>query len=104
MIDLISPITSEMKFIHLGSGVGQVVLQVAALVDCKLCVGIEEATILATMAVEMDRLFQKWMLWYGKKYSPYKLHQVQVLFPFQWHFYKFNLIRVTFFNRTIVKQ
>ena len=28
MIDLISPITSEMKFIDLGSGVGQVVLQV----------------------------------------------------------------------------
>ena len=29
MIDLISPITSEMKFIDLGSGVGQVVLQVS---------------------------------------------------------------------------
>ena len=28
MIDAISPITSEMKFIDLGSGVGQVVLQV----------------------------------------------------------------------------
>ena len=28
MIDLISPITSDMKFIDLGSGVGQVVLQV----------------------------------------------------------------------------
>jgi len=75
MIDLISPITSEMKFIDLGSGVGQVVLQVAALIECKLCVGIEKATIPATRAVEMDRLFQKWMLWYGKKYSPYKLHQ-----------------------------
>ena len=76
MIDLISPITSEMKFIDLGSGVGQVVLQVAALIDCKLCVGIEKASIPASRAVEMDRLFQKWMLWYGKKYSPYLLHQV----------------------------
>jgi len=81
MIDLISPITSEMKFIDLGSGVGQVVLQVAALIDCKLCVGIEKATIPATRAVEMDRLFQKWMLWYGKKYSPYKLHQGDFLQP-----------------------
>ena len=42
MIDLISPITTEMKFIDLGSGVGQVVLQVAALTDCQLCVGIEK--------------------------------------------------------------
>ena len=42
MIDLISPITSQMKFIDLGSGVGQVVLQVAALTDCQLCVGIEK--------------------------------------------------------------
>ena len=33
MIDLISPITSEMKFIDLGSGVGQVVLQVSDLQD-----------------------------------------------------------------------
>jgi len=81
MIDLISPITSEMKFIDLGSGVGQVVLQVASLIDCKLCVGIEKATIPATRAVEMDRLFQKWMSWYGKKYSPYKLHQGDFLSP-----------------------
>eukprot|EP00092_Neocalanus_flemingeri_P060395 GFUD01072376.1.p1 GENE.GFUD01072376.1~~GFUD01072376.1.p1 ORF type:complete len:1825 (+),score=446.63 GFUD01072376.1:95-5569(+) len=81
MIDLISPITSEMKFIDLGSGVGQVVLQVASLIDCKLCVGIEKASIPATRAVEMDRLFQKWMSWYGKKYSPYKLHQGDFLAP-----------------------
>ena len=32
MIDLISPITSEMKFIDLGSGVGQVVLQVIIII------------------------------------------------------------------------
>ena len=23
----------------------------------------------------MDSLFKKWMAWYGKKYSPYKLYQ-----------------------------
>jgi len=27
------------------------------------------------LAVEMDVLFKKWMAWYGKKYSPYKLYQ-----------------------------
>jgi hypothetical protein len=27
------------------------------------------------LAVEMDLLFKKWMAWYGKKYSPYKLYQ-----------------------------
>ena len=37
--------------------------------------GVEKAVIPATRAVEMDRLFQDWMKWYGKKYSPYKLHQ-----------------------------
>ena len=66
MIDLISPITSEMKFIDLGSGVGQVVLQVAALVECQLAVGVEKAVIPATRAQEMDRLFKMWMGWYGK--------------------------------------
>ena len=45
MIDQISPITSENKFLDLGSGVGQVVLQVAALTDCELCVGVEKAII-----------------------------------------------------------
>ena len=75
MIDLISPITPDMKFIDLGSGVGQVVLQVAALVECKLCVGVEKAVIPANRATEMDRLFQVWMQWYGKKYSPYVLHE-----------------------------
>ena len=75
MIDLISPITPEMKFIDLGSGVGQVVLQVAALVDCELCVGVEKAVIPAARAKEMDRLFKVWMAWYGKKYSPFELHE-----------------------------
>merc|ERR1719509_689597 len=71
MIDLISPITSEMKFIDLGSGV----LQVAALIECQLCVGIEKAKIPSDRAVTMDVLFKRWMGWYGKKYSPYRLYQ-----------------------------
>jgi len=81
MIDLISPITSEMKFIDLGSGVGQVVLQVAALIDCQLCVGIEKAKIPSDRAVTMDILFKRWMSWYGKKYSQYKLYQGDFLGP-----------------------
>ena len=81
MIDLISPITTEMKFTDLGSGVGQVVLQVAALVECKLCVGVEKASIPAARAKEMDRLFKMWMAWYGKIYSPYVLHQGDFLAP-----------------------
>ena len=43
-----------MKFIDLGSGVGQVVLQVAALVECQLCVGVEKAVIPANRAMEMS--------------------------------------------------
>ena len=30
------------KFLDLGAGIGQVVLQVAALVDCQICIGIEK--------------------------------------------------------------
>ena len=48
-----APITPDMKFIDLGSGVGQVVLQVAALVECQLCVGVEKAVIPANRAMEM---------------------------------------------------
>merc|ERR1719278_383777 len=81
MIDLISPITNEMKFIDLGSGVGQGVLQVAALVECQLCVGVEKAVIPAARAKEMDPLFKMWMGWYGKVYSPYALHQGDFLAP-----------------------
>ena len=48
-----APITPDMKFIDLGSGVGQVVLQVAALVECQLCVVVEKAVIPANRAMEM---------------------------------------------------
>lgn len=42
MIDQIH-ITEDDVFVDLGSGVGQVVLQMAALTLCKICVGIEKA-------------------------------------------------------------
>lgn len=74
IIEELAP-TKMDKFIDLGSGIGQVVLQVAALTDCEACVGIEKASIPAKKARTMDLLFKKWMAWYGKKYSKYKLCQ-----------------------------
>ena len=38
-------VTSDDVFIDLGSGVGQVVLQMAAATPCKICMGIEKADI-----------------------------------------------------------
>lgn len=50
MIDQIE-ITAEDVFIDLGSGVGQVVLQVAASTRCAHCYGIEKADIPSTYAI-----------------------------------------------------
>lgn len=44
MIDLIN-ITEEDIFIDLGSGVGQIVLQMAATTQCKICWGVEKADV-----------------------------------------------------------
>ena len=87
-IDIPTPKSNQMKFIDLGSGVGQVVLQVtfclvlsdsllrdvkmplvqvAALTECQLCVGIEKGQIPSDKAVTMDLLFRRWMAWYYNK-------------------------------------
>ncbi|XP_033737590.1 histone-lysine N-methyltransferase, H3 lysine-79 specific-like isoform X2 [Pecten maximus] len=60
-------------FIDLGSGVGQVVLQVAAATSCKMCYGIEKAEYPAMYAEDMETQFKRWMKWYGKKFSNYQL-------------------------------
>lgn len=60
-------------FIDLGSGVGQVVLQMAAATSCKLCVGIEKSEVPAKYAEAMNTHFRFWMKWYGKIHSEYKL-------------------------------
>ncbi|XP_021339440.1 histone-lysine N-methyltransferase, H3 lysine-79 specific-like isoform X1 [Mizuhopecten yessoensis] len=60
-------------FIDLGSGVGQVVLQVAAATSCKMCYGIEKAEYPAKYAEDMEKQFKRWMKWYGKKFSNYQL-------------------------------
>lgn len=43
ILDKLHPIGKENKFVDLGSGVGQVVLQVAALTNCSMSLGIEKA-------------------------------------------------------------
>ena len=43
ILDKLHPISEDNKFIDLGSGVGQVVLQVAALTHCQISLGIEKA-------------------------------------------------------------
>ncbi|KAK3089639.1 hypothetical protein FSP39_005262 [Pinctada imbricata] len=65
--------TEDDFFIDLGSGVGQVVLQVAAATPCKLCYGIEKADYPAKYAEIMIQEFEKWMKWYGKIYSPFEI-------------------------------
>ena len=50
ILDKLHPISRDNKFVDLGSGVGQVVLQVAALTDCEVSFGIEKANTPATYA------------------------------------------------------
>uniref|UniRef100_A0A6I8N4T9 Histone-lysine N-methyltransferase, H3 lysine-79 specific n=1 Tax=Ornithorhynchus anatinus TaxID=9258 RepID=A0A6I8N4T9_ORNAN len=79
--DLVAQMIDEIKmteddlFVDLGSGVGQVVLQVAAATNCKHHYGVEKADIPAKYAETMDREFRKWMKWYGKKHAEYTEEQ-----------------------------
>eukprot|EP00079_Xenopus_tropicalis_P038715 XP_017952486.1 PREDICTED: histone-lysine N-methyltransferase, H3 lysine-79 specific isoform X3 [Xenopus tropicalis] len=79
--DLVAQMIDEIKmteddlFVDLGSGVGQVVLQVAAATGCKHHYGVEKADIPAKYAETMDTEFRKWMKWYGKKHSEYTLER-----------------------------
>uniref|UniRef100_A0A0K2TNK4 Histone-lysine N-methyltransferase, H3 lysine-79 specific n=1 Tax=Lepeophtheirus salmonis TaxID=72036 RepID=A0A0K2TNK4_LEPSM len=73
ILDKLHPIGPENKFVDLGSGVGQVVLQVAALSDCSHCLGIEKSNIPAKYAQDLEKGFRFWMGFYGKKYSDFKI-------------------------------
>ncbi|XP_037954058.1 histone-lysine N-methyltransferase, H3 lysine-79 specific isoform X2 [Teleopsis dalmanni] len=66
-------ITNEDTFIDLGSGVGQVVLQMAGSFPLKTCIGIEKADTPAAYAERMDAYFRQFMAWFGKRYCEYKL-------------------------------
>ncbi|XP_022223697.2 histone-lysine N-methyltransferase, H3 lysine-79 specific isoform X2 [Drosophila obscura] len=63
----------EDTFIDLGSGVGQVVLQMAGSFPLKTCIGIEKADTPARYAERMDLFFRQHMSWFGKRYCEYKL-------------------------------
>jgi len=75
--DLVTEILKRVKlsaneiFADLGSGVGNVVLQVAASLNCKLCYGIEKADCPAEYAVAMQREFENLMKWFGRPYSKF---------------------------------
>lgn len=60
-------------FIDLGSGVGHLVLQMAASVKCKKCYGIEIADVPAGYARLMEEKFKFWMEWHGKTYTEFEL-------------------------------
>ncbi len=73
ILDKLHPIYGENKFVDLGSGVGQVVLQVAALTNCSISLGIEKANTPASYARDLETHFRFWMAFYGKVFSPFKL-------------------------------
>lgn len=95
MIDQIE-ITSDDVFIDLGSGVGQVVLQMAAATPCKICLGIERAEVPSRYAESMNKNFRTWMQWYGKKYGEYKL--IKGDFLTEEHREKINQASIVFVN------
>ncbi|XP_050295448.1 histone-lysine N-methyltransferase, H3 lysine-79 specific [Anthonomus grandis grandis] len=72
MIDQIN-LTKDDVFVDLGSGVGQVVLQIAATCMCKSSIGIERADVPARYATAMEEKFKFWMQWYGKRYGKFQL-------------------------------
>ena len=81
MIDELSPIAKETKFTDLGSGVGQVVLAMAAMVDCALCTGVEKVPARAEQAAAMGERFKELMTWLGKTFSPFVLLEGDFLSP-----------------------
>ncbi|XP_013788314.1 uncharacterized protein LOC106472231 [Limulus polyphemus] len=66
-------VTEDDVFLDLGSGVGQVTLQIAASTPCKLSLGIEKAESPNLYAEEMIKNFKAWMQWYGKTSGEFKL-------------------------------
>ncbi|XP_024942062.1 histone-lysine N-methyltransferase, H3 lysine-79 specific isoform X2 [Cephus cinctus] len=72
MIDQID-VTDDDVFVDLGSGVGQVVLQMAAATLCKICIGVERADVPSKYAQSMEINFRKWLSWYGKRCGDYRL-------------------------------
>ena len=74
MLKLIE-LNEDQTFIDLGSGVGNVVLHVAALANCKHVYGIEHEETPSMYARAMGDEFRSWMRWYGKRYSDFELER-----------------------------
>lgn len=95
MIDHIQ-IRPDDVFIDLGSGVGQVVLQMAATQPLRTCIGIERADVPSRYAEHMDTNFRIWMRWFGKRFGDYKLLKGDFLVDE--HREKINSATVVFVN------
>lgn len=61
MIDLIN-ITEDDIFIDLGSGVGQIVLQMAAATQCKICWGVEKADVPSSYSKVINNNLSKFIV------------------------------------------
>lgn len=64
MIDQIA-VTENDVFVDLGSGVGQVVLQMAAATLCKICIGVERADVPSRYAQVRTMRIIKWLSYIG---------------------------------------
>ena len=69
------PITEKDTFIDMGSGVGQIVIQVAGQSHCKHAYGIEKRKTPVIYANNMDKIFRKTMAWYGKSHGDFTLFE-----------------------------
>lgn len=75
------PVTDHDTFLDMGSGVGHVVLQVAALKRCKLSVGVEKRDLPAEYAENLARDFTRRMRWWGKRHGEFLLIHDDFLNP-----------------------
>ena len=65
ILNKLGPISEETKFVDLGSGIGQLVLQVAALTKCQVILGIEYGLTPSTFAKVSAAGLSKWTKYSG---------------------------------------
>ncbi|KAF1743209.1 hypothetical protein MXB_799, partial [Myxobolus squamalis] len=64
----------DIRFVDLGSGVGQLVVQLAGSFRCKSCIGIEIAPIPYNYSLKLATEFRHIMEFFGKYYSDFEIH------------------------------
>uniref|UniRef100_A0A7E4VW31 Histone-lysine N-methyltransferase, H3 lysine-79 specific n=1 Tax=Panagrellus redivivus TaxID=6233 RepID=A0A7E4VW31_PANRE len=74
IIEEIEPKDTDV-FVDLGSGVGQLVVQMAGGSKVKRAAGIEIADLPSAFAKKLELEFKSLMRWFGKKYRPFTIHQ-----------------------------